>query len=223
MKLKVTELREKLKTQLKKLSLQGVRGRLKRQKPDITDIPSVGTLEEELKREKYKTRYYSVLRSTIYALITVAAAAVLVATLWMPVLQIMGTSMSPTLEQKEIVISVKSSGFDCGDIVAFYYQNKLLIKRCIAGPGQWVDIDEEGNVYVDGEVLDEPYLKDKAYGEYCDIELPFQVPENRWFMIGDNRSVSVDSRSKTVGCISEEMIVGKIVFRVWPIPAFGSI
>jgi signal peptidase I len=154
--------REKRKTQLKKLSLQGVRGRLKRQKPDITDIPSVGTLEEELKREKYKTRYYSVLRSTIYALITVAAAAVLVATLWMPVLQIMGTSMSPTLEQKEIVISVKSSGFDCGDIVAFYYQNKLLIKRCIAGPGQWVDIDEEGNVYVDGEVLDEPYLKDKG-------------------------------------------------------------
>ena len=194
----------------------------KKKKHDVSDIPSVDSLEAELKREKYRTRYYSVLRSTIYALITVAAAAVLVATLWMPVLQIMGSSMTPTLDADEIVISIKSSGFETGDIVAFYHNNKLLIKRVIAGPGQWVDIDDEGNVYVDGELLEEPYIDEKAVGQ-CDIELPCQVPENRWFMIGDHRSVSIDSRSSQIGFVSEEMIVGKIVYRVWPITAFGSI
>lgn len=198
-----------------------VKDRFKRKKRDITDVPEVQTLEAELKREKYRVRYYSVLRSTIYALITVAAVAVLVATLWMPVLQIMGSSMTPTLEDEEIVLSVKSSDFKCGDIVAFYYNNKLLIKRCIAGPGQWVDIDDEGNVYVDGVLLDEPYVEEKAFGQ-CDIELPYQVPEERWFLVGDHRSVSVDSRSSTVGCVAQEQIVGRIVFRVWPLAAFGS-
>ena len=162
------------------------------------------------------------MRSTIYPLIVVAAVAVLVATIWMPVLQIYGASMAPTLDEGDIVISVKGSAFEPGDLVAFYMGNKILVKRCIAGPGQWVDIDADGNVYVDGELLDEPYLTEKALGD-CDIELPYQVPDNRYFCMGDHRSTSVDSRSTTVGCVSDEQIVGKILFRVWPLSDFGTL
>ena len=142
--------------------------------------------------------------------------AVLVATLWLPVLQIYGSSMSPTLEEGDIVVSIKSKNYETGDIVAFYYNNKILIKRVIASSGDWVDLDEDGTVYVNGEKLDEPYVKDKAFGE-CDLELPYQVPESRIFVMGDHRSVSVDSRSKAVGCVAEEQIVGKLVCRIWPL------
>ena len=189
---------------------------------DPSDMPTAGQLAAELEREKYKRRYKRVLRSTIYTLIVVAAVAVLVATIWMPVLQIYGASMTPTLDEGDIVISIKGSDFAPGDLVAFYMGNKILVKRCIAGPGQWVDIDADGNVYVDGRLLDEPYLTEKALGD-CDIALPYQVPDNRYFCMGDHRPTSVDSRSTTVGCVSDEQIVGKIVFRVWPLPNFGML
>lgn len=184
-------------------------------------MPQLDQLKAELAREKYKGRYRRVLRSTIYTLIVVAAVAVLVATLWMPVLQIYGTSMAPTLQEGQIVVSVKVKDFEQGDLVAFYLGNKLLIKRCIAGPGQWVNIDEAGNVYVDGAMVEEPYLESKALGD-CDIELPYQVPEDRWFLMGDHRSTSLDSRNSAVGCIAEEQIVGRIIYRVWPLSDFGS-
>lgn len=185
-------------------------------------VPSIDQLEAELDRTKYKRQYNRVLRSTLYTLIVVAAAAVLVAVLLLPVLQIYGHSMSPTLEEGDIVVSLKGAELESGDLVSFYIGNKLLVKRYIAGPGQWVDLDENGSVYVDGALLDEPYLVEKALGD-CNIELPYQVPENRIFCMGDHRSTSVDSRNTAVGCIAEEQIVGKIVFRVWPLTKFGAI
>jgi signal peptidase I len=186
------------------------------------DFPSAEVVEQELNRERYVRRYRRTLKSTIFALITAAAAAVLVATLWLPVLQIFGSSMTPTLEAGEIVVSVKDSDLEPGDIVAFYYGNKVLIKRYIAGPGTWVDIKEDGTVLLDGEVLEEPYLSAKSFG-ICDLELPYQVPESRYFMMGDHRETSVDSRSTVIGCVARDQIVGKIVLCVWPLDDFGVI
>ncbi len=183
-------------------------------------FPSSAQVEEELKRERYKKKYKLSLKSTVFTLVAVAAIAVLVATLWMPVLQIYGSSMTPSLDDGEIVVSTKSKNFDSGEIVAFYYNNKVLIKRVIAVSGQWVNIDRDGTVYVDGNEISEPYISEKAFGE-CDIALPYQVPENKIFVMGDHRSVSVDSRNSVIGCVAEDQLVGKIVFRVWPLEKFG--
>lgn len=179
-------------------------------------MPEITQVEKELQREKYRLRYFAVLRSTVYSLLTVAAIAILAATLWMPVLRIYGSSMSPTLEAGEIVLSRKNANFVPGDIVAFYYNNKILIKRVIGTAGDWIDITEDGTVYVNGEALEEPYLTEKALGD-SNIEYPYQVPEGRVFVLGDHRSTSVDSRNTAVGCIAQEMIVGKVFFRVWPL------
>ena len=184
--------------------------------------PSVEELESELKRVRYKRRYNSVLKSTIYTLITVAAAAVLVATLWLPVLQIYGSSMAPTLQDGDIVFSVKNAQMERGDVVAFYYNNKILIKRVIAQPGEWVNMDEDGTVYVNDQRIDEPYLTEKAFGQ-TSIELPYQVPDGQYFVMGDHRESSVDSRNTAVGCITQDQIVGKILFRVWPMETLGVI
>jgi signal peptidase I len=188
----------------------------------INSIPSTNELRDELQRVKYKQRFGTVLKSTIATLVVVAAVAIIIATIWMPVLQIYGSSMTPTLEEGEIVVAIKGSDFDTGDLVAFYLGNKILIKRCIAVAGDYVNIDNDGNVYVNGELLDEPYISEKSLGE-CDITFPYQVPESRYFMLGDDRETSVDSRSTAVGCVSEEQVVGKIFYRVWPLSAIGAV
>ena len=195
---------------------------MKHEKNTPVDLPTTEQLEKERKRLRYKRRYSRTLRSTVAILIVVAAAAVLVATLWMPVLRIYGSSMVPTLADGQIVVSVKTASFEPGDIAAFYHGNKLLIKRYIAGSADYVNIDEDGAVSVNGTLLEEPYLAEKAYGE-ADIEFPYQVPDQRYFVMGDNRSVSIDSRSSIVGCIAGDQIVGKVVFRVWPLSAFGPL
>ena len=192
--------------------------RIKVKKP----IPEINELKAELSRVKYKTKYVNVLKSTIYTLVVVAAFAVLVATLWMPVLQIYGSSMTPTIDEGQIVISVKGKKFEQGDLVAFYIGNKLLVKRIIACPSDYVLVDENGTVFVNGTELYEPYVSEKSFGE-CDIEYPYQVPDSKYFLMGDHRETSVDSRVSVVGCIPEEQIVGKIVFRVWPVSDFGII
>ncbi len=184
--------------------------------------PGADRLRKELDRVQYNRRYRSVIRSTVYALLTVAAVAVLVATLLLPVLRIYGSSMTPSLSEGDVVVSVKGMNFSRGDVVSFYYNNKILVKRVIAFQGEWVNIDDQGNVYVGGTLLDEPYLTEKALGE-CDIQLPYQVPDGRIFVLGDHRSTSVDSRSTSVGCVFEEQIVGKIVYRVWPFSSFGPV
>lgn len=184
-------------------------------KIDIKTLTSKD-IEEELKRETYRSKYVKVLKSTIYALIIIASVATLIATLIMPVLQINGTSMSPTYNGSEIVVSIKTKDLKQGDIIAFYHGNKILVKRVIAGPGSWVTIDKEGNVYVNGNVLNEPYVVERNIGE-SNIEYPYQVPDGSWFVLGDNRSDSLDSRNTEVGCIKEDDVIGKILFKVWPL------
>ena len=183
---------------------------------EIGQSPEVSLLKQELNREKYKSRYASVLRSTIGILVVVAAVAILVATLWMPVLQIYGTSMSPTLDEGQVVVSIKGTDIEQGDMVAFYLGNKLLVKRVIAESADIVDIGRDGTVSVNGAILDEPYISEKALGQ-CDLKFPYQVPDSRYFLMGDHRETSVDSRMSAVGCVAEEQIVGKIICCVWPL------
>lgn len=184
--------------------------------------PTAGQLRAELTHERRVRRAIAVTRSTVYALVVVAAVAVLAATLFMPVFRIYGSSMNPTFTEGDFVVAAKGAALEQGDPVVFYYENKVLVKRFIASAGQWVDVDDSGNVYVDGKKLDEPYVQELAKGE-CDIELPYQVPDGRIFVLGDNRATSVDSRSTSVGCVSEEQLVGKIVFQVWPLSGFGTV
>jgi signal peptidase I len=191
-------------------------------KNENIEIPSLEQLEQEYKIVQHRTRFSQVLRSTVFSLVVVAAVVVLITLLLLPVLQITGSSMTETLYEGDIVIAMNGSDYDTGDIIAFYYNNNILVKRVIAKSGDWVDIDTDGNVYVNGEKLEEPYLTEKALGD-CNITLPYQVPEDKIFVMGDHRATSIDSRNTALGCISQELTIGKLVFRVWPLSGFGRV
>lgn len=191
-------------------------------KNEVSDFPTVSQLSCELKRISNRRDFRKVLVGTLSSLIVVAAIAVLISTMFLPVLRVTGTSMTPTLENDEFVICSKASDFSSGDIVAFYYNNKILLKRVIAVSGDVVDIAADGTVYKNSEILDEPYIDEKALGT-CDIELPYQVPDNRIFVMGDHRLTSIDSRTSSVGCIADEYIIGKVIFRIWPFNKIGTL
>lgn len=184
--------------------------------------PSVDELKKELKRENRKKEYRNVLRNTLIVVVSVAALAVLISSFYVTVLKVTGDSMTPTLETGQIVIAQNSQEFEAGEMLAFYYNNKVLVKRVIGSPGDWVNIDANGRVSVNGIELEETYASDLSL-EPTDIEFPYQVPENRWFVLGDHRSVSIDSRSSVVGCVTKEQLIGKVVFRVFPFDTFGSL
>ena len=184
--------------------------------------PSRAQLEAELSKEKSRTNYLRAVRNTIFSLVVVAAAAVIVAMLVLPVLQIQGTSMTETLQDQDIVVALRGSKYETGDVIAFYYNNNILVKRVIASSGQWVNITDDGTVYVDNVRLDEPYVSEKALGD-CNIQLPYQVPDGKIFVMGDHRSTSLDSRNTSLGCISDDMVVGRLLIRAWPITKFGPI
>ena len=187
-----------------------------------SNFPTTEQLENELARENYRKRYSKTFKSTVFTLIVAAAVAVLLAMLFFPLFKIYGTSMSPTVSEGDVVAVIKGSSFKCGDVVVLSFNNKILVKRVIAGPGQWVDIDKDGNVFVDGKMIDEPYLTEKALGE-CTLKLPYQVGEGRYFLMGDNRSASLDSRNASIGGIADEQIIGKAFLRLWPIKKIGAI
>ncbi len=186
-------------------------------------LPSSEQVEAEMRRVRFNTKYFRLLRSTVYALIVTAAVSVLVATLFLPVLQIYGTSMSPTLTEGEIVVSIKQKEYTRGDIIALYYSNKVLVKRIIGVGDDVIQLTDEGTFIINGEELVESYISKKAYGDLTDIEFPFTVPKNTYFVVGDHRETSIDSRSTQIGCVEPSEVVGRIVFSIWPFSEFGKI
>lgn len=185
-------------------------------------VPSLAEIQRERKRIRRKTYYRQALRSTVSVLVVVAAVAVLITTLFLPILQISGDSMYPTLTHNEIVVLMKTRDYQRGDLIGFYYQGKILLKRVIALPEDEVVIDSDGNVYVNAQLLEEPYVTDKSLGD-CNLEFPYKVPGTGYFVMGDRRSNSVDSRNSMVGIVSQDDIIGKVLLRVWPFDRLGLI
>lgn len=217
-KIKLNKNKKKLKKKQPKLKKDLTNKKIKSKKNQTLDYDAltINQIQQVLNKETYKEKYVKILKSTIYSLVIIAAIALMIATMIMPVLQISGNSMTPTYNGGEIVLSIKTNNLKPGDVIAFYHGNKILVKRVIAGAGNWINIDESGQVYVNGYEIKEEYVNKLTLGE-TDIDYPYQVPDGHWFVLSDNRSNSIDSRNKEVGSISKENIIGKVIFQVWPI------
>ena len=203
-------------------AMQNVPDVIRENKENLSVQPTLEILEIALAKEKRKNRIRRFVRNLILVLLVIAAAAVLVTTLWMPLLRIRGTSMNPLLQENDLVMTVRTGDLNRGDLIAFYYNEKVLVKRLIGLPGDRIDIDKKGYVSVNGERLEEPYVEEISRG-VCEIDLPYEVPEGRYFVLGDNREVSIDSRSREIGCIAGEQIIGKVSFRLWPFREAGGL
>lgn len=178
--------------------------------------PTKKEIKDELNRINYKARYGTLLKSTLYTIIIIAAISAIISTLVMPVLQISGNAMEPKYKNGDIVVSIKTKNLKSGDIVAFYHGNKILVKRVIATSGDWVNIDKTGVVYVNGQKLEEKYLTVKGLGE-TDIKYPYQVPNESYFVLSDDRTNNIDSRLEEIGSVKQDDLIGKVLFKVWPL------
>ncbi len=196
--------------------------KIKKQIKEEIKLPTTSRLEEELEKEKYKLKYNKLLKNTLSTILVVISFSILIATLIFPVFKIYGESMTPTLNEGDVVLSIKNKNIKNGDVIVFYYNNKILIKRVIATSSEWVNIDENGNVYVNDVLLKESYIKEKSLGN-ADIKFPYQVKEGSYFVLGDSRENSIDSRNNLIGTIEEEQIIGKVIFKVWPLNNLGII
>lgn len=185
-------------------------------------LPRIEELERAIELERQRKRYWRTLFGTISILIVAAAAAVLLSFSIFPVFRIYGDSMAPNLAGGDVVVTVRSQNPRAGDVTAFYYNNKILVKRVIAAAGDWVSMEENGDVYVNGELLSEPYLTDKSLGD-CERSFPCQVPDGHYFVLGDHRELSADSRSEAVGFVAQEQLAGKLLFRIWPLKKAGRV
>lgn len=193
---------------------------MKRRGRGAVELPTRAQVEQELRRLRRRWRYHRTLGQLVAVLLVTVAAATLLATWVFPVFRVAGASMAPTLEAGEIVIGVKGKNITQGSVIAFTQNNQVLIKRVEALGGQWVDINEGNELYIDGSRVEEPILTEKSAG-IVNVEFPLQVPAGQYFVLGDNREVSVDSRSESVGCVAEERVIATLVFRVWPLEKFG--
>ncbi len=185
-----------------------------------TLFPELEEIQNEMRRARSQSKYHQALKSTAGTIVVVAAIAVLVASIFLPVLRVTGSAMQPSFAPGNVLVAFKTRDYLPGDVCSFYYNNKLIIKRVIATGGDMLEIDEDGRVSVNGLVLEESYVPQYDLG-MCDIECPFRGPDEQLFVMGDNRASSVDSRVQAFGCISKEELMGKVVLRVWPLQNFA--
>lgn len=186
-----------------------------------TEIINLEKIKEDYKTRKNREKFFYELKKTIGFFLVIISVGIIISSFWVRVLTIYGTSMSPNLTAKDTVVAFKKDQYKSGDVIAFYYNNKVLVKRVIATSGDWVNISNNGNVIINDKEIKEKYLlkSSKSIGK-TDIKLPYQVPENKIFVMGDHRSVSIDSRNKIIGSIGKEQIIGKIKFIIWPLSRF---
>ena len=186
------------------------------------DRPSAEQIGALLRRVQRRREIFRSIGNILGVLVVIAAAVTLVFSLWLPALQVQRGSMAPTLNDGEVVVFITTGAVGRGDIVAFHNGNQILVKRVVAVAGDVVDIGGDGAVLLNGARLDEPYVSELSAGERT-TELPCKVPDNQFFVLGDHRQTSIDSRNADIGTVRQDQIIGKALLRIWPLNAVGLI